>query len=255
MKKNYLLECCVDSVESAICAKEGGADRLELCANLVIGGTTPGMALFEEVRNAVDLKIHVLIRPRFGDFLYSPYEEEIICKEIAAFAHAGADGVVIGSLLPDGSLHIRQLERFLDRAGGLSVTLHRAFDMCRDPFWALDQAKRLGIDTILTSGQAPVCIDAIDRMKQLCSAAKGDIAILAGAGINEGAVKQLLRETDLSAFHMSGKIIRNSGMLYRNPAVSMGLPGMSEYDIWQTDAAQVRAVRRLLDEAARCEMP
>ncbi len=251
MKKNYLLECCVDSVESAICAKEGGADRLELCANLVIGGTTPTMALFEEVRSAVDLKIHVLIRPRFGDFLYSPYEEEMICKEIDAFAHAGADGVVIGSLLPDGSLHTGQMERFLSHAGTLSVTLHRAFDMCRDPFRALDQAKALGIDTILTSGQAPACVDAVSRMQQLCSAAKDDITILAGAGINEEAVKLLLQETDLSAFHMSGKTVKNSGMSYRNPAVSMGLPGMSEYEIWQTDAAQVRAVRRLLDEAVR----
>lgn len=249
MSSKYLLECCVDSVESAIHAEEGGADRLELCANLVIGGTTPTTALFHAVRKAVAIKIHVLVRPRFGDFLYSACEAEIICDEIRTLRDAGADGIVVGSLLPDGSLNLEQLKRFLDCAGTLPVTLHRAFDMCRDPFCALEQAKVLGIRTVLTSGQAPSCAASPSRMKQLCHAAGNDITILAGAGITEEAVRLLLRETPLTAFHMSGKKIISSGMTYRNPQVSMGLPGMSEYDIWQTDATQVRAVRRLLDEA------
>lgn len=249
MKKKYVLECCVDSVESAVHAKEGGADRLELCANLVIGGTTPTLALFEEIRKTVDIRIHALIRPRFGDFLYTPHEVSIICREIEAFRQAGAEGVVIGSLTPDGSLDLEQIKRFLDCAGDMSVTLHRAFDMCCDPFAALQQAKQLGISTILTSGQAPSCIAGIERMKELVKAAGDDITILAGAGINADAVKMLLAQTGLTAFHMSGKKVLNSGMLYRNPDVSMGLPGMSEYDIWQTDTESVRAVRRLLDQA------
>lgn len=249
MKKKYTLECCVDSVESAVCAKEGGADRLELCANLVIGGTTPTLALFEEIRKTVDIRIHVLIRPRFGDFLYTPHEAAVICREIDTFRRAGAEGVVIGSLTPDGSLHMEQMKRFLDCAGDLSVTLHRAFDMCSDPFTALEQAKELGISTILTSGQAPSCIAGLTRMKELLAAAGGDITILAGAGINAEAVRVLLDQTELTAFHMSGKKIIRSGMRYRNPHVSMGLPGMSEYDIWQTDTESVRAVRRLLDLA------
>lgn len=249
MKKNYILECCVDSVESAVCAKEGGADRLELCANLVIGGTTPTLALFEEIRKTVDIRIHALIRPRFGDFLYTPHETAVICREIETFRKAGAEGVVIGSLTPDGSLDLEQMKRFLDCAGDMSVTLHRAFDMCRDPFAALQQAKELGVNTILTSGQAPSCVAGIERMKELAKAAGDDITILAGAGINADAVRTLLEQTDLTAFHMSGKKILNSGMIYRNPNVSMGLPGMSEYDIWRTDPENVRAVRRLLDQA------
>lgn len=249
MKKKYILECCVDSVESAVSAKEGGADRLELCANLVIGGTTPTLALFEEIRKTVDIRIHALIRPRFGDFLYTAHEAAIICREIEAFRNAGAEGVVIGSLMPDGSLNLEQMKRFLDCAGDMSVTLHRAFDMCRDSFAALQQAKELGINTILTSGQASSCVAGLARMKELTAAAGDDITILAGAGINEAAVKTLLAQTDLTAFHMSGKKILSSGMVYRNPDVSMGLPGMSEYDIWQTDAENVRAVRRLLDLA------
>lgn len=250
MKKNYTLECCVDSVESAICAKDGGADRLELCSNLVIGGTTPTLALFDRIRETVNIRIHALIRPRFGDFLYTAHETEIICREIRAFRHAGAEGVVIGCLNPDGSLDIERMKRFIDCADGMSVTLHRAFDMCQDPFAALIQAKELGVNTILTSGQAPSCIVGLSRMKELTDAAGDDITILAGAGINAEAVKMLLASTNLTAFHMSGKKVINSGMIYRNPEVSMGLPGMSEYDVWQTDPQNVRAVRRLLDAAS-----
>lgn len=251
MQNKYTLECCVDSTASALAAKQGGADRLELCANLVIGGTTPSLALLAQIRSVTDIRIHALIRPRFGDFLYSQDEADIICREIRAFRQAGAEGVVIGSLCPDGSLNLEQMKRFMDAAGDMSVTLHRAFDMCAEPFLALEQARQLGVNTILTSGQAPSCIEGLARMKELTAAAGNDLTILAGAGINAAAVELLLKETDLTAFHMSGKIVLDSGMVYRNPAVSMGLPGMSEYQIWQTDAAHVAKVRSLLDQAAQ----
>lgn len=249
MNKQYLLECCVDSAVSARCAKAGGADRLELCANLVIGGTTPSLSLYELIREQTDIRIHVLIRPRFGDFLYSEDEAEIICREITAFQKAGADGVVIGSLNPDGSLNLEQMKRFRECAKDMSVTLHRAFDMCSDPFCALQQAKELQFDTILTSAQAPSCVEGLPLLKKLEEAAGGDIRLLAGAGINASAVQKLLSSTGITQYHMSGKTVRNSQMQYRNPAVSMGLPGMSEYDIWQTDPAAIRSVRALLDAA------
>ena len=244
--RKYILECCVDSVESALAAAEGGADRLELCSNLVIGGTTPTLALFEQIRQKTDIRIHALIRPRFGDFLYTEDEAEIICKEIIAFRKAGAEGVVIGSLRKEGALDMEQMKRFMECAGNMSVTLHRAFDMCKDPFAELEHAKELGVHTILTSGQSASCLAGIERMKELCEAAGDKIRILAGAGIDAAAVKTLLAETKLTDFHMSGKVVLESGMEYRNPNVSMGLPGMSEYDIWRTDAEKVRAVRALL---------
>lgn len=233
---NYLLECCVDSAYSARMAKKGGADRLELCSNLVIGGTTPTLALYEQIRNQTDIRIHVLIRPRFGDFLYSEDETALICKEIDAFRAAGADGVVIGSLSPDGSLCTEQLKRFREHARDMSVTLHRAFDMCRDPFAALEEAISLDIQTILTSGQAPDCLHGVDLLNKLHQAADGRI--------------HLLEKTSLTQFHMSGKTIKNSEMVYRNPEVFMGIPGMSEYEIWQTDPEAVAAVRAMLDRAA-----
>ena len=225
---NYLLECCVDSAYSARMAKKGGADRLELCSNLVIGGTTPTLALYEQIRNQTDIRIHVLIRPRFGDFLYSEDETALICKEIDAFRAAGADGVVIGSLSPDGSLCTEQLKRFREHARDMSVTLHRAFDMCYDPD----------------------CLHGVDLLNKLHQAADGRIHLLAGAGVSAKTVPALLEKTSLTQFHMSGKTIKNSEMVYRNPEVFMGIPGMSEYEIWQTDPEAVAAVRTMLDRAA-----
>ena len=243
---SFLLECCVDSVESACNAVQGGADRLELCSGLVIGGITPTLSLYEQIRLHTDLPIHTLIRPRFGDFLYSPEELSVMEREIRSFRRAGAQGVVIGCLTADGALDLEAMKRLLNAADGMSVTLHRAFDMCRDPFEALDQAKELGIRTILTSGQADACIHAIPILSRLCSQAGDSLTILAGAGINEEAVRLLLAHTPLTAFHMSGKKILKSGMRFRNPNVSMGLPGLSEYEIWRTDPESIRAVRHLL---------
>ena len=138
------------------------------------------------------------------------------------------------------------MKRFIECAGEMSITLHRAFDMCKDPFEELEQAKQLGIHTILTSGQSASCLVGIERMKELLQVAGNKIQILAGAGIDENAVKILLAETELTQFHMSGKVVLESEMIFRNPNVSMGLQGMSEYTIWRTDAQKVAAVKQLL---------
>ena len=251
MGNKFLLECATDSVESALAAAKGGADRLELCANLIIGGTTPTLALYDEVRSHSDIPLFILIRPRFGDFLYSDYEANVICREIEMFQKAGAEGVVIGSLNKDGSLNAEHMKRFIDSAKDMSVTLHRAFDMCADPFETLKQAKELGVNTILTSGQAPSSLQGIDLYEKLIKKANGEISILAGGGIKASTIEKLLKQTSLTAFHMSGKIVVESGMEFRNPAVSMGLPGISEYNIWLTDENNVREARRVLDEAAK----
>lgn len=245
-KSKYTLECCVDSTASAICAKKGGADRLELCSNLVIGGTTPTLPLYRQIREAADIRIHILIRPRFGDFLYTEPEKELIIKEIEMFREAGAEGIVIGCLKPDGTLDCEAMKQFIDCAGTMSVTLHRAFDMCRNPFQTLQDAISLGIDTILTSGCQSSCIKGIDLLRQLQHESGDKITILAGAGVDEKAVRLLLAETDITAFHMSGKKIIKSRMQFINPDVSMGIPGMSEYEIWETDSQAVANVRSLL---------
>ena len=251
MNNRFLLECATDSVESALAAAKGGADRLELCANLIIGGTTPTLALYDEVRSHSDIPLFILIRPRFGDFLYSDYEANVICREIEMFQKAGAEGVVIGSLNKDGSLNAEHMKRFIDSAKDMSITLHRAFDMCVDPFATLQEAKELGVNTILTSGQAPSSLEGIELYEKLIEKANGEISILAGGGIKASTIEKLLEQTSLTAFHMSGKIVVESGMEFRNPTVSMGLPGISEYNIWLTDENNVREARRVLDGAAK----
>ena len=129
---DYILEVCVDSAESALAAAKGGASRLELCQNLVIGGTTPSPKLFEVIRRQTTIPIHALIRPRFGDFCYTPYELEEIREEVAMYRELGAEGVVVGVLKEDGTMNMEAMEQLMEAADGMSVTLHRAFDVCRD---------------------------------------------------------------------------------------------------------------------------
>jgi copper homeostasis protein len=244
--ENFTLEVCVDSVESAMAAISGGATRLELCANLVIGGTTPGLSLYHEIRKLSKIPIHVLIRPRFGDFCYTDNELRLIREDIALFGREGAEGVVIGVLQPDGSLDSEAMKPLCNAADGMSITLHRAFDMCRDPFEALRQAEGLGISAILTSGQRNCCLDGAELLGQLVGRCRVDI--LAGAGVTADAIRQLRAKTGVSSYHLSGKVVVDSNMVYRNPDLSMGLPSMSEYEIWRTSADLIAAARQALEE-------
>lgn len=248
MQDQYVLECCVDSVESAVAAARGGADRLELCAALVIGGTSPTTALFEQVRKCCDLPIRVLLRPRFGDFLYTDHEFEIIRREVEIFREAGADGIVIGCLTQDGELDVKRMEQLVRTAGAMKVTLHRAFDVCADPMGTYEKARDLGIDTILTSGQEKDCLTGLPLLQQLCARRKqteGPL-IMAGAGVTPDVIRRFLTETEITCYHLSAKTILDSGMRYRKEGVPMGLPAMSEYSIYRTDSEVVAEARRVL---------
>lgn len=247
--EKYILECCVDSVESAINAANGGASRLELCSNLIIGGTTPDVALVKEIRKHTDIRIHALIRPRFGDFCYSAHEMEIMKLQIRALKEAGVEGVVIGVLDAEGNLDIKKMQELLQEASDMSVTLHRAFDMCRDPFQALDEAIELGIHTILTSGQKQSAWEGRELLKELVEKANGRIDIMAGSGISASAIEKLAPITKGTSYHMSGKVTLDSKMKYRKADVSMGLPSLSEYEIWQTSEDAVRAAVEVLKNA------
>lgn len=246
-RKNYLLEACVDSVESALAAARGGADRLELCGNLIIGGTTPSPAVFETIRENSDIRIHALIRPRFGDFCYTDYEFEVIRREVRLFRRMGADGVVIGILRPDGTLNLEQMKRLMEEAEGMSVTLHRAFDVCRDPYEALEQVKALGIHTVLTSGQGNTCGEGREVLKNLVQQAGNGLSIMVGSGVNAEVIREMADYTGATAFHMSGKETLESDMEYRREGVCMGLPVASEYVLWRTKEEEIRRARRVLD--------
>ena len=246
--ENYILECCVDRLASAINGEKGGANRFELCANLVIGGTTPSLTLFRQVRKHTNLPIHVLIRNRFGDFCYNDDEIEEMCDSIKAFADEGADGVVVGALSPDGDLDEDAIKKFILRAGRAKVVLHRAFDMCKEPFAALNKSKELGIDTILTSGQKGNCVDGSPLIKELIERAGKEINILIGAGVSADAIKKVYEMTGGTNYHMSGKRVIDSRMAYRREEVSMGLPSLSEYDIWETSAEEIAKAVKVLKE-------
>ena len=193
--KRPLIEACVDSYASAMAASRAGADRLELCAHLVIGGTTPTHALFRQVQRDSGVPINVLIRPRFGDFLYTEPELEEMCEEIAAFRDLGANGVVIGALTPDGELDLAQMRRMMACAGQMEVTLHRAFDMTRDPFRALEDAVSLGCRTILSSGQAANAALGAPLLAKLNEQAAGRIDLMAGCGVKRTNIAGIAAQT------------------------------------------------------------
>lgn len=245
--KDYILEACVGSVESALAAERGGATRLELCGELIVGGVTPSLCLFQEIRKHSKIRTHILIRPRFGDFCYTDFEFEIMKAEVAAFREMGAEGAVIGILKPDGTLDTERLKVLRELAGEMSLTLHRAFDVCAEPMEAMEQAIALGFDTILTSGQRNSCLEGAELLKELEKASGGRIVIQAGAGINAEAIKRLYPITGGRAYHMSGKTVIDSSMKYRKEGVNMGLGSISEYEIWRTDEDSIRAAREVLE--------
>lgn len=250
MSEKRILEVCVDSVESALAAEQGGADRFELCGNLIIGGTSPSPALYRAVRRETRAKIHVLLRPRFGDFLYTDREFGILLEEAESFLEQGADGIVCGCLTSQGTLDEKRMRRLAELAHGAGAffTLHRAFDVCRDPMEALSLCEALGIDLILTSGQKNTCLEGVPLLRELFAAAKRT-EILIGAGVDAGAILRLRGELPAAKqFHMSGKTVLQSGMEYRRQGVSMGLPSLSEFELWRTEERKIRAAREALDQ-------
>lgn len=250
-----VLEVCVDSTASALAAKRGGADRLELCADLIVGGTTPSLTLVQQVKAETGLPVRALLRPRFGDFCYDSYELAQMEQLAAELVEAGADGIVTGVLTPEGALDAGAMQliyaaarRAAEKAGRpVACTLHRAFDVCADPFAALETARSMGLCTILTSGQAASAPQGAALLRQLTERAGKDMEILAGAGVSAQNIPVLAAQTGVRAFHLSGKQVLQSRMTFRREGVPMGLPGFSEFEVWQTSEANIRAARQALD--------
>lgn len=241
----HLLEICVDSLESALAAQQGGADRLELCANLIIGGTSPSLALVQQVLDRVKIPVNVLLRPRFGDFCFTESEQQATLWEIAQCRALGANGVVVGALLPDGALDKEFLARCIREAQGMHCTLHRAFDLCRDPFEGLEDAVEMGFDTILTSGQQASAEQGAPLLERLIRQADGRIHILAGSGVKPQNMARLAA-VGVRQFHFSAKKAAESPMLFRREGVPMGLPLADEYRREYADPALVRQAKELL---------
>ena len=237
-----ILEICAGSVESAIAARDGGAKRIELCAALEVGGVTPSAGVIAEARKVDGLVLNVIIRPRGGDFLYNEYEVACMEEDIRTCKRLGADGVVIGALTAEGDIDKAVCKRLIEAADGMSVTFHRAFDMCRNPHEALEELISLGCDRVLTSGQAPTAEAGIPLLKQLVEQAVGRIIIMPGCGVNSKNAAMILQATEATEIHASARKSVGSGMVFRHSGVSMGNPDCDEYARKETDVNEVRAI-------------
>ena len=250
MKLEFQFEVCANSVESCVAAQRGGADRVELCAGIPEGGTTPSYGEIKQARRVLDegakrglkaTRLHVIIRPRGGDFLYSELELERMAEDIRICRELGADGVVFGCLRPDGSLDTDANKRLLETAKKLpSTTFHRAFDRCAQPEQALEELISQGFDRVLTSGQQETAAEGISLLKKLHEQAQGRIKILAGCGVNEQNIRKIHEATGVTEFHFSAREPQKSRMVFANPNVYMGAKDADEDTILVTSEERVR---------------
>ncbi|WP_205503865.1 copper homeostasis protein CutC [Rufibacter psychrotolerans] len=246
MGKSVLLEICVDSVQSAITAQEAGAQRVELCDNLVEGGTTPSAGMIRLCRQHLSIGLHVLIRPRRGDFLYSDLEFAVMREDIAVAKQLGADGVVLGVLLPDGTIDVNRTRELIELARPLNVTFHRAFDLTPDPFQALEDLLSVGVDRLLTSGQKATAPEGAELIAALQKKAGDNLVILPGGGINEQNLASLLQQTGVTEVHASAREVKESLMQFRREDVPMGgTPLPTEYALMEASAQRITVLKAI----------
>ncbi len=240
------LEICCDSVQSAIAAAAGGAQRVELCANLLEGGTTPSSGLLTACRQAISIDLHVLIRPRGGDFCYDEAELDVMRHDIVYAKQHGVEGVVLGMLRPDGTVDCHGMRELIALARPLRVTFHRAFDMASNPTAALEDVVSLGADYLLTSGQQVTAFAGRELIRELVQQAAGRIAIMPGAGVNEENILELAAVTGAREFHSSGRRQLPSRMLFQRNQVTMGAWQAGEFSYAFVDEQRVRRMITLL---------
>ena len=236
----YKFEICANSVASCIAAQEGGADRVELCSGIPEGGTTPSFGMIRKARASIDIGLNVIIRPRGGDFLYTPDEVEEMVHDIKAAKELGADGLVFGCLTKEGNVDKEAMSILMEASEGLPVTFHRAFDHCADPMQALEDIIDLGCVRILTSGCRPTAMQGASLLSQLVNASGDRIIIMPGCGVNEGNIAEIARLSGAREFHFSAREPVESGMIFRNPDVAMGSEE-DPYGTVRTTAARVAA--------------
>ncbi len=235
-------------MEGGLAAQEAGADRVELCGDLAEGGATPSAGMIQVVRSRLSIPLYVIIRPRGGDFCYSDPEFEVMQQDIARAKEASVDGVVFGILRKDGSVDAERTGALAALARPVRVTFHRAFDVARDPFEALEDLIRLGIDRVLTSGQEPSAHEGLDRIADLIRRADGRIVVMPGGGVHEQNIREIVEKTGATEIHASGSAPLESRMAYRNDRVVMGrAPTPSEYTRRVTDPDRIRAFVRALE--------
>lgn len=243
----YKIEICTNSVTSCLQAQKGGAYRVELCAGIPEGGTTPSYGEIAVARELLDIKLNIIIRPRGGDFLYSDVEHQTMLHDIRMAKKLGVDGVVIGCLTTDGRIDMQRNKELIQAAQGMSVTFHRAFDMCKNPFEALEQIISLGCDSILSSGQQPTAMEGVTLLSELTAKADGRITIMPGSGVNESNIAAIAQKTKATEFHFSAREPIDSKMQYRNPNLKMGGTVLS-IDEYVQNITSAEKVKQTIDK-------
>jgi len=238
-----IVEVCANSLQSALNAEKSGADRVELCSELSVGGITPSYGLLKKVKENLAIPIHVLIRPRSGDFTYSDVEYEVMLADISQCIKMGCDGIVAGVLHKDFTLDVARTKELVKMAGHLKFTFHRAFDWVKDPIETLAQLEDLGVTNILTSGKQKSVVEGMPLLLELQQKASHNI-IMPGGGIRESNV-HLFKENDFGAIHLSG--IRFHKTLEKTPLVSMNAPSfLKDDEIALSDPELIQKVLRIV---------
>ena len=241
--RRVLVEAAVESAEAAITAARCGAERIELCANLSEGGTTPSAGTIELAVARAGVPVFVMIRPRGGDFLYSAVELDVMERDIAAARSAGAHGIVTGALRSDGTVDVERLRALVETARPLEVTFHRAIDLARDLGEALEALVGCGVSRVLTSGGKPRAADAIPELAALVRQAGDRIVVMPGGGINPANALRLVDETGAREIHVGGTLSAAGGMQFRRTEISFARPPLQdEYARSVIDEGRLRGV-------------
>ena len=231
----------MDSVQSALNAEKGGASRLELCGNLVEGGTTPSIGLLKVIKQKVKIPVYVMLRPRGGDFVYSEDDFQVMKEDLVLLKENGADGIVFGILTPEGDVDAIRSEEIIKMSRPLPVTFHRAFDMTRDPFVSLETLISLKVERVLSSGQDSTALEGLPLLTRLIEHAQDKIVIVPGGGVTERNLERILKESGAKEFHCSARTSFDSQMVYRNGNVSMGASyGPPEFIIKVANVARIK---------------
>ncbi len=245
---SYQIEVCIDNLESLSYAIQGGANRIELCSSLALGGLTPSFGMMKQAANLSTIPVYAMIRPRQGDFLYDDHDMESMLYDIDAAAEAGLHGIVFGMLTAQGDIDVRRAERIVNhaRVNGLGVTFHRAIDQCKDYKRAIDNIAELGCERVLTSGLAASADRGKEIIEDMVRIANGQLSIMAGAGVTSKNVADIMTQTGIKEVHLSGKSSRPSKMdLVANNA-KMGNPNLDDFIIPVTDPQAIQAVSEII---------
>jgi len=246
---SFIVEICVDSVESACRAEEAGAGRVELCSALSEGGLTPSMGLISMVRSNINIDLNIIIRPRGGDFLYSDSDFSVMKHDIDIAGEAGANGIVAGMLLSDGAIDVDRMSKLVEYAYPMKVTFHRAFDMCHDPFRGIEEIISTGASRVLTSGQAKRAVEGVMLIKELVSLADDKIIVMPGCGIDEFNISSIAIATGAKEFHLSARGQGESQMIYRKKGVNMGsMTPASDFEYKTADIHRMKAAIKALQD-------